>query len=160
MKSGTSVHFSSARSNWSTPQAFFDELNKEFNFTRDVCAEPHTARCERFWTREDDALSKEWEGVCYMNPPYGREITKWIKKAYDSSRSGATVVCLIPSRTDTKWWHQYVMHADEIRFIQGRLKFDGHKNSAPFPSAISVFRGRKFKRSAEEATRWALQNCS
>ena len=93
-----------------------------------------------------------------MNPPYGREITKWMQKAYESSRQGVTVVCLVPSRTDTKWWHDYVMFADEIRFVKGRLKFDGHKNSAPFPSAVVIFKG--IKKTAEEARHWALQNCS
>ena len=83
MKSGTKVHFSSARSNWATPQAFFDELDKEFNIAWDVCAEHHTAKCPGYWTKDDDGLSRTWEGVCYMNPPYGREITKWVKKAYE-----------------------------------------------------------------------------
>ena len=158
MKSGTKVHFSSARSNWATPQAFFDELDKEFNIAWDVCAEHHTAKCPGYWTKDDDGLSRTWEGVCYMNAPYGREITKWGKKAYESSIHGVTVVCLLPSRTDTRWWHDYVMFADEIRFVKGRLKFDGHKNSAPFPSAVVIFKG--VKRTAEDARHWALQNCS
>ena len=152
------VHFSSARSDWATPQEFFDELDKEFKVSWDVCADPHTAKCPGYWTVEDDSLSRTWEGVCYMNPPYGREITKWMQKAYESSRQGVTVVCLVPSRTDTKWWHDYVMFADEIRFVKGRLKFDGHKNSAPFPSAVVIFKG--IKKTAEEARHWALQNCS
>ena len=158
MKSGTKVHFSSARSNWATPQAFFDELDKEFNIAWDVCAEHHTAKCPGYWTKDDDGLSRTWEGVCYMNPPYGREITKWVKKAYESSIQGVTVVCLLPSRTDTRWWHDYVMFADEIRFVKGRLKFYGPKNSAPFPSSVVIFKG--VKRTAEDARHWALQNCS
>jgi len=128
--------FTSNTDLWSTPQSLFDELDKEFHFTLDVCATDENAKCERYFTKEDDGLSQEWKGVCWMNPPYGREIGKWIKKAYESR---ATVVCLIPARTDTAWWHDYVMKAKEIRYIRGRLKFGGSKNSAPFPSAIVVF---------------------
>ena len=137
-----SVHFSSERGNWETPQDFFDKLNEEFRFTLDVCAEEHTAKCEKYFTKEDNALDKDWRGTCWMNPPYGRGIGVWLKKAYETAQNGSMVVCLIPSRTDTKWWHDYVMSAHEIRFVKGRLKFDGHKNSAPFPSAIVVFRTR------------------
>ena len=135
-----SVHFSSERDNWETPQDFFDKLNEEFGFTLDVCAEDDTAKCEKYYTKKDDAFTKEWKGVCWMNPPYGRAIGVWLKKAYETSQNESTVVCLIPSRTDTKWWHDYVMQAAEIRFVKGRLKFDGHKNSAPFPSAVVVFK--------------------
>ena len=81
----------------------------------------------------------EWRGVCWMNPPYGRTIGNWMKKAYESSLEGATVVCLVPARTDTGWWHNYAMKGD-IEFIKGRLKFGGSKNSAPFPSAVVVFK--------------------
>ena len=139
MSLSNSVHFSSARDNWETPQDFFETLNNEFRFTLDVCAEEHSAKCKNYFTKKDDALDKEWNGVCWMNPPYGRGIGVWLQKAYESSQQGSTVVCLIPSRTDTKWWHDYVMRASEIRFLKGRLKFDGHENSAPFPSAIIVF---------------------
>ena len=135
-----SVHFSSERDNWETPQDFFDKLNEEFGFTLDVCAEDDTAKCEKYYTKKDDAFTKEWKCVCWMNPPYGRGIGVWLKKAYETSQNESTVVCLIPSRTDTKWWHDYVMQAAEIRFVKGRLKFDGHKNSAPFPSAVVVFK--------------------
>jgi phage N-6-adenine-methyltransferase len=115
-------------------------LNDEFHFSLDVCATEETAKCRRYFTKEDDALSMEWSGVCWMNPPYGRKIGVWLKKAYESTISNdATVVCLIPARTDTAWWHDYVMKANEIRFIRGRLKFGDAKNSAPFPSAIVVF---------------------
>ena len=134
------MHFLSERDNWETPQKFFDMLDEEFGFTLDVCAEDNTAKCERYYTKENDALSKEWEGVCWMNPPYGRGIGVWLKRAYETSQNGSTVVCLIPSRTDTKWWHEYVMKAYEIRFVKGRLKFDGHKNCAPFRSAVVVFK--------------------
>tara|TARA_R100001129_G_scaffold87202_2_gene59458 strand:+ start:260 stop:742 length:483 start_codon:yes stop_codon:yes gene_type:complete len=143
-----SVHFMSKRSDWATPQDLFDKLNKQFNFDIDVCADVSNAKCKKYYSIEDDALSQTWKGYCFMNPPYGREISKWVKKAYESSGANsfspissgeATVVCLLPSRTDTKWWHDYVMKADTVKFIKGRLKFDGHKNSAPFPSAIVVF---------------------
>jgi len=124
-----------------TPQDFFDELNLEFGFEVDVCAMPSNAKCETYYTPEQDGLNQHWEGVCWMNPPYGREIGKWMEKAYNSSLSGATVVCLVPSRTDTRWWHKHAMKG-EIRFIKGRLKFGDAKNSAPFPSALVIFRGQ------------------
>ena len=132
--------FSSKTDMWSTPQEFYDELDKEFNFELDVCATSENAKCERYFTPSVDGLKQEWTGICWMNPPYGREIGKWMKKAYDSSLNGATVVCLVPSRTDTRWWHDYSMKG-EVRFIKGRLKFGNSKNSAPFPSAIVIFKG-------------------
>ena len=135
-----SVHFSSKKDDWGTPTAFFDRLNDRFKFDRDVCASPENAKCVNYWTVEDDALSQTRKGYCWMNPPYGRQIGEWVKKAYDSAQSGeATVVCLIPSRTDTKWWHDYVMKADTLWFVRGRLRFHGAPNSAPFPSAVAVF---------------------
>jgi len=135
-----SVHFMSERSDWATPQDFFDQLDTEFKFDFDVCANANNAKCSNYYGIEDDALQKTWKGYCFMNPPYGREISKWVKKAYESAFGGqATVVCLLPSRTDTRWWHDYVMKADTVRFIQGRLKFDGQSNSAPFPSVVVVF---------------------
>ena len=134
------VHFSSATDLWATPPDFFDELNKEFNFETDVCALPENAKCEKYYSPEMDGLKQEWRGVCWMNPPYGREIGKWMQKAYESSLQGATVVCLVPARTDTKWFHDFAMRG-EVRFVWGRLKFGDSKNSAPFPSAVVVFRG-------------------
>lgn len=133
------VHFSSKTDLWYTPQAFFDDLNKEFCFELDVCATTDNAKCSRFFTESDDGLQQKWSGVVWMNPPYGRTIGRWMQKAYESSLGGATVVCLVPSRTDTAWWHDYATKG-EIRFIRGRLKFGGQKNSAPFPSAVVVFR--------------------
>lgn len=136
----TNVHFSSASDDWATPQAFFDGLVAEFGaFDLDVCASVENHKAERYFTRADDGLSRTWEGLCWMNPPYGRTISSWVRKAYESSKAGATVVCLVPARTDTAWWHDYVA-LGEVRFIRGRLKFGGHKNSAPFPSAVVVFR--------------------
>ena len=137
------VHYSSKSNEWATPQKLFDELNEEFNFTLDPCATDENAKCNKHFTIEDDGLSKDWsKDVVFMNPPYGREIKKWIKKAYEESLNGATVVCLIPARTDTTYWHDFIFDkADDIRFLIGRLKFGNSKNSAPFPSAIVLYRG-------------------
>ncbi len=133
------IHFSMESNEWETPQELYDELNKEYGFTLDPCATEKSAKCDKYYTKEDDGLSKDWSGeIVFMNPPYGREISNWVKKA--SETRGAVVVCLIPSRTDTKYWHNYIFSkAHKIMFIKGRLKFSGHKNSAPFPSAIVVF---------------------
>ena len=137
-----SVHFSSKSNEWTTPQYLFNELNDDFNFTLDPCATDKNAKCSKYFTIEDDGLSKDWSNdVVFMNPPYGREIKKWIKKAYEESLNGATVVCLIPARTDTTYWHDYIFgKALDIRFLKGRLKFGDSKNSAPFPSAIVVYK--------------------
>lgn len=132
--------FTSNTDLWATPQDFFDRLNEEFGFELNVCAIAENAKCEKYYSPEIDGLKQEWEGVCWMNPPYGRSIGEWVKKAYQSSLAGATVVCLIPARTDTRWWHDYCMNG-EIRFVRGRLKFGDSKNSAPFPSAIVIFGG-------------------
>lgn len=135
------VHFSSKTDLWATPQDFFNSYNEKYNFTLDVCADTTNHKCEKYFTKEMDGLQQKWEGICWMNPPYGKEIKKWMKKAYESSLNGATVVCLVPSRTDTQWWHEYAMKG-KIEFIKGRLKFGGSKNSAPFPSAVIVFEGK------------------
>jgi phage N-6-adenine-methyltransferase len=132
------VHFSSATDNWATPQNLFDELDQRYGFELDVCASSENAKCKRFFSIEDDGLAQTWKGNCWMNPPYGRAIGKWMAKAYDSSKNGAKVVCLVPARTDTAWWHDYAMKG-EITFLKGRLKFGNSKNSAPFPSALVVF---------------------
>ena len=130
--------FSSKTDLWATPQSFFDDLDSEFGFELDVCALPSNAKCERYFTPADDGLSQTWRGVCWMNPPHGKEIGLWMRKAYLSSRQGATVVCLVPARTDTRWWHDYAMRG-QIRFIKGRLKFGDAKANAPFPSAVVIF---------------------
>jgi phage N-6-adenine-methyltransferase len=138
--------FSSTADEWETPQDFFDRLDAEFGFVLDVCATAKNAKCHFFYTPNADGLSRDWHydighrGAVWMNPPYGREIGKWVRKAYEESRRGATVVCLLPSRTDTKWWHTYVEGKAEVRFIKGRLKFGGSKNSAPFPSVAVIYR--------------------
>lgn len=129
--------FSSKTDLWETPQDFFDEMDREFCFTLDACAIPENAKCERFYTPDMDGLSQKWGGTVWCNPPYGRQIGNWVKKAAESS---ATVVMLLPARTDTKWFHDYILGQAEIRFIKGRLKFGGQKNAAPFPSMVVVFR--------------------
>lgn len=126
---------------WATPQEFFDKYNQIYNFDIDVCAISENAKCSVYFTPEQDGLKQQWIGKCWMNPPYGRTIKHWVKKAYESSVVGATVVCLLPARTDTAWWHDYCMKGD-IHFIRGRLKFGGSKNPAPFPSAVVVFKGK------------------
>ena len=127
---------------WGTPQRLFDELDREFHFTRDVCASRENFKVTAFWDKEDDALNgKEWSGTLWMNPPYGRAIGTWLKKAFES-RATAMTVCLIPARTCSRWWHQWVMQADEIRFIKGRLRFQGAEDGAKFPSAIVIFKRR------------------
>ena len=133
------VHFSSKTDLWYTPEDFYEKYNSVYNFETDVCATHENAKCENYYTQEVDGLLQDWQGVCWMNPPYGRTIGKWMKKAYESSLNGATVVCLVPARTDTNWWHDFAMKG-EIEFIKGRLKFGGSKNSAPFPSAVVVFK--------------------
>jgi phage N-6-adenine-methyltransferase len=133
--------FSSKTAEWTTPQAFYDRLNQEFNFTLDPCCTDETAKCSTYYTEADDGLTQPWAGhSVFMNPPYGRSIKDWIRKAYEESRNPNTVVvALIPARTDTRYWHDYCMEASEIRFIKGRLKFGESNNSAPFPSAVVVF---------------------
>jgi phage N-6-adenine-methyltransferase len=139
-KQRLAVHFSSRNDRWETPPEFFARLDEEFGFTLDVCALPENAKCKRYFTPAVDGLKQEWRGVCWMNPPYGRAISKWVQKAWESAQQGATVVCLLPARTDTAWWHTYVMRASEIRLVRGRVRFVGAASSAPFPSAVVVFR--------------------
>lgn len=152
--------FSSKSEHWETPQELFDALDREFHFTLDPCASPENAKCKKFFTEDDDGLKQDWGGHrVFMNPPFSREYTKrtsrrisdWIRKAYlESQKPNTIVVCLLPARTDTKWWHNYVMLAPEVRFVKGRLKFGDQKNSAPFPSVIVIFgdyyRSRKHPR--------------
>ena len=133
--------FTSNTGEWETPQEFYDKLNEEFGFTLDPCATKKNTKCKKFYTKKDDGLSKDWSGeTVFMNPPYGREIGKWVKKA--SKGEAEIVVALLPARTDTRWFHDYIYYNQkaEIRFIKGRLKFSGHKNSAPFPSCVVIFK--------------------
>lgn len=136
--------FSSIDMTWETPMDVFDKLNSEFGFTLDPCCSKKTAKCSKFYTEEDDGLSKDWSSdKVFVNPPYGREIKKWVEKSYKESLKGALVVMLIPARTDTTWFHDYIYNKAEIRFVKGRIKFlqDGvQKDPAPFPSMIVIFK--------------------
>lgn len=134
--------FSSKTNEWATPVALFEELNAEFHFDLDPCATPENAKCAEFYTIENDGLTKNWGGrKVFCNPPYGNELKKWVRKCYQESKKPNTlVVMLIPARTDTAYFHDYIYHkAREIRFIRGRLHFNESKNSAPFPSMIVIF---------------------
>jgi len=137
--------FSSLRQDWATPRALFEMLHREFHFVLDVCATAETATTPRWIHKSEDALIQDWEKLAigqavWMNPPYGRKIGDWTEKAYRTARHGSVVVCLLPSRTDTSWWHDYCMKG-EIRFLRGRLCFDDKRRGrCPFPSAIVVFR--------------------
>ena len=134
--------FSSASGEWATPQDFFEKLNWRFGpFDLDPCATPYNTKCENFYTEAENGLTKDWGGhIVFVNPPYGRGIDEWIAKAYaESQKEHTRVIMLIPARTDTRYWHDFVMKAKEIHFIKGRLKFGDAKNAAPFPSAVVVF---------------------
>ena len=137
------VLFSSKTDDWETPQDFFDALNAEFQFTLDPCADANNHKCKRFFTKEDDGLSQPWGGnSVFCNPPYGRSIGEWVKKAYEEGcKENTVVVLLIPARTDTRYFHDYILHRSEVRFVPGRLKFGNAKNGAPFPSMVVIFRG-------------------
>lgn len=134
------VHFSSLSCEWPTPAALYRQIDAEFHFDLDAASTPENAKCPRFFTQADDALTNEWKGTVFVNPPYSRKLGQWIQKARTEAQKGATVVCLLPARTDTRWFHEDVLtFARDIRFIKGRLKFGGAKNSAPFPSMVVVF---------------------
>lgn len=137
--------FSSNSDQWATPKYIFDELNKEFDFTLDPCADAKNHKCEKFFTKNENGLIQDWGGMrLFCNPPYGREIYQWVEKSYqEGHKENTLVVLLVPARTDTKWFQDFVYHRSEIRFLKGRLKFGGSKNSAPFPSMIVIFRGPK-----------------
>jgi site-specific DNA-methyltransferase (adenine-specific) len=132
---------------WETPQWFFDELNKEFNFTLDPCSNGNH-KCSKFFTVKEDGLKQDWsKDTVFMNPPYGGHAGDWIRKAWEESQKRATVVCLIVSSTDRSYWHDYIFpYAKQIRFIRGRLKFGKAKNTAPFASAIIIFSPKKFEK--------------
>lgn len=138
--SNLAVHFSSRSDEWTTPASLFAALDLEFHFTLDPCATRENATCKRYFTRAENGLLQDWRGhVVFMNPPYGRSVGAWMRKAFESACQGATVVCLVAARTDTKWWHLYAARG-EIRFLEGRVRFGGRKCAAPFPSAIVIFR--------------------
>ena len=136
--------FTSNTGEWETPQYFFDSLVEEFGeFDLDPCATHENAKCPKYFTKEDNGLLQPWVGRVFMNPPYGREIGKWVAKAYRESRKEAFVVCLLPARTDTTWFHEFCLKGS-IRFLRGRLKFGNSKNSAPFPSMLVIFNEEVF----------------
>lgn len=155
MSKNLSVHFSSNTNEWATPQDFYDSLDKEFKFTLDPCCTKHTAKCSKFFTIKEDGLSQSWEGeTVFCNPPYGGELKDWVEKAYNESKKpGTTVVLLIPARTDTRYFHQYIYRKCKMRFIKGRLKFVGvdpndptkaiSTMSAPFPSMLAIYNRNK-----------------
>lgn len=137
------VMFSSKSDVWETPQAFFDDLDNLFHFTLDACALPENAKCPQYFTPEQDGLSQEWTGTVWCNPPYGRGIGAWVEKAHETAAtSNATVVMLLPARTDTAWFHDFCYNDKfaTVVFVRGRLKFGGQKNPAPFPSMVVIFR--------------------
>lgn len=139
-KNNMDVHYSSNSNEWTTPENLYSYLDSIYNFTLDPCSDGKNAKCDKYFTIEDDGLIQDWSNdVVFMNPPYGRGIKDWIKKAYEESVKGATVVCLIPARTDTQYWHEYCMKSSSITLIKGRVKFGDGKNSAPFPSALVEF---------------------
>lgn len=138
-----SLH-TSKKQDWVTPGWLFDQLDDEFHFTLDAAATDRNAKCEKYYTEADDGLKQKWGGIVWCNPPYNKQIKKWVKKAYEESRDGTIIVMLIPARTETDYWHEYIFGKAEIRFIHGRIKFlyeDGMEAevNAPFPSAVVVF---------------------
>lgn len=139
---------SSGNIEWETPDYLFKYFDKIYNFTLDPCCAPENAKCEKFFTKEDSGLFKSWQGHrVFMNPPYGRQIPKWIEKAYNEVYHPAcylqtTVTCLIPARTDTRYWHDYCAKADKIIFIKGRIRFGKNKDfryPTTFPAAVVIF---------------------
>jgi site-specific DNA-methyltransferase (adenine-specific) len=129
----------SATDEWGTPQELFDYLDGIFAFTLDPCASSQNAKCKRYFTREDDGLLQSWHGErVFMNPPYGTAINDWVEKAHKSARGGTLVVCLLPARTDTRWWHEHASKG-EVHFLKGRLMFNDQRGTAPFPSAVVIF---------------------
>jgi phage N-6-adenine-methyltransferase len=137
-----SVHFKHETVVWETPKHLFEALDEEFGFTCDVCADATNAKCDRFFSIDHDGLRQRWEGVCYMNAPYGLALRRWVQKAFESSLFGTTVVCLLPVRTGTEWWQAYILPLDkqDVRYLPGRQRFGASGNSAPFSSAIVIFR--------------------
>ena len=142
--------FSSASVERATPWELFGQLDTEFHFNLDPCSTHENAKCADHFTKAEDGLLQDWGGKrVFCNPPYGRELPKWIRKAHDEARKGALVVMLIPARTDTRAFHDYIYHQAEIRFIRGRIKFGDSKASAPFPSMLVIFRPKEGGSSAE-----------
>ena len=150
------VHFSSENREWETPNEVFKPLQKEFNIVLDTCATLENAKCDIYFDRKQNGLKADWytislnlSGSCWMNPPYGRGIEQWVQKASQERDKGATVVALLPARTDTNWFHNYIHEKEgvEVRFLKGRIKFVDAESSAPFPSMIVIFKQKKVKKS-------------
>lgn len=143
----TEVLFGSKTDQYETPQDLFDVLCAEFGFTLDPCADEYNHKCKKYFTKEQNGLLQDWGGeIVFCNPPYGKEIGTWVEKCYTEVHTGSCklVVMLIPSRTDTKWFHKYIYRkAYEIRFVNKRLKFGDSKNPAPFPSMVVVFQKKR-----------------
>ncbi|MGG0308282.1 DNA N-6-adenine-methyltransferase [Priestia megaterium] len=132
--------FMSEKEDWGTPQDLFNKLHTYFNFTLDPCSSHTNHKCEKYFTIEEDGLSQSWEGeTVFMNPPYGKQLKDWMKKAYEESKKGTTIVCLVPSRTDTQWFHNYAYGKGEVVFFNRRLEFEGSNNKAPFPACLVIF---------------------
>jgi phage N-6-adenine-methyltransferase len=142
MRKMNPARLSSQECNWHTPRDLFAQLSEEFKFEVDVCADDENHLCPEYWTVHTNGLMKTWAPrTCWMNPPYGGDIMRWMQKGYEESQKGATVVCLVPARVDTEWFQKLCMEAGaEIRFIRGRLKFGNAKASAPFPCAVVIYR--------------------
>lgn len=134
--------FESAKTEWETPDDLFGALHDEFKFTIDVAADRSNAKCAKYFSVADDGLTSEWDGVCWCNPPYGRDLAKWVRKAVFETWNGVTTVMLIPVRSNTQWWHELCIPFGEIRFVKGRPKFGGADEGLPWPLAVIVFRGR------------------
>ena len=139
------VMYSSKTDEWTTPQDFFDKLNQEFHFDLDPCADETNHKCKKYFNKEQNGLLQNWGGhKVFCNPPYGKDIGQWVAKSYyEAIKPDTIIVMLIPARTDTKYFHDYILNRSEIRFVKGRLKFGDGKNSAPFPSMVVIFRSAK-----------------
>lgn len=138
---GKENKFESTSTEYETPDYLFEPLKIEFDIILDVCATRKNTKCKLFFTKVEDAFSKEWHeyGNCWMNPPWGKELKKWVRKAYEESRKGITVVCLLPVRSNTNWWHDYCLKG-EIRFLKGEIKFKGMERGLWLPCAIVIFK--------------------
>lgn len=160
----TEVMFSSKTDQWATPQDFFDRLNEEFHFTLDPCADEFNHKCDKYYTKEQNGLTRVWNGErVFCNPPYGREIKEWVEKSWCDVEYNdcELVVMLIPARTDTKWFHDYIYNKKnvEIRFLKGRLKFGDSKNSAPFPSMVVIFNSKKKSNVVDSIINGCIEEC-
>lgn len=139
------VIWSSNRMDWATPQDLYDKLNDEFHFTLDPCADDYNHKCDKYYTEEQDGLFQDWSRErVFCNPPYGRDLPRWVQKCFDEAYAGECecAVMLIPARTDTRWFHDYIYHKSEVRFLKGRIKFNESVQPAPFPSMVVIFRGK------------------